>query len=146
MVISAFDPSNGKGKSLFQINLDRDMDLFVDILLCSISPDGQYIAVARSPEGPIEIRSSEGRLIQVIQTPTVGTMRWMQWSSDGKALIVSRQMETGTELINLDLQGRFTSFRKCTASSCFAIQSPDGKHLAIYDGNLSSNLWMMENF
>jgi hypothetical protein len=146
MVISAFDPLKGKGENLVRINLERDIDLFFDNLLCSISPDGSRLAVARSPEGPIEIRSLQGQPTQVIQTSKVGTMMWMRWSSNGKALIVSRQMETGTELIYLDLQGRFKSFRKCMGSSCFAIQSPDGQHLAIYDTNLNANMWMMENF
>ena len=61
----------------------------------------------------------------------------------------------GSALLRVDMQGnaRVLWQRKGSmgmepwfALSPWAVPSPDGRHLAIYDSKLSANMWMMENF
>ena len=64
MIVSAFDAIKGRGAELARFTLVRDVDLFVDNLLCAISPDGTRLAIARSPESPVEIYSIDGQPIR----------------------------------------------------------------------------------
>jgi hypothetical protein len=68
------------------------------------------------------------------------------WTADGKALFLSRHLHGGTELLRLDLQGGVTRLWKSPRPRGFGRPSPDGRHLAIYDTQQNSNMWMMENF
>jgi hypothetical protein len=138
MIVSILDPIKGSGPELFRVDLGRD---------CFISPDGTRLAVARSPESPIEIRSLHGRLMHQSPSQSVGELIWLSWSADQKGFFVTRKGQGGNELLYLHLQGKATSLRKCIGDeTCFGLPSPDGRHLAIIDRNQSTNMWMMENF
>jgi len=109
--------------------------------------------MARSPESPLEIRSLHGQLIRKIPSQSVGKLIWLNWSADQKGFFVTREGQSGNELLYLDLQGKATFLRKCGGSGgdlsggqCEALPSPNGRHLAILDRDQSNNMWMMENF
>jgi len=143
MIVSIFDPLKGRGPELVRF----DFGPTLDVSLCVISPDGNSLAVARSPESPIEIRSLHGQLMHKIPSQLIGELIWLNWSADQKGFFVTRKGQKGNELLYLDLTGRATSLRKCTGGeTCFGLPSPDGRHLAIIDRNQSTNMWMMENF
>jgi serine/threonine protein kinase len=146
MIVSNFDALTGRGPELARFDLDRELGL-LEVPACAISPDGTRLAIARSPESPIEIRSLHGRLIRKTPSQSVGTLFDLRWSTDQKGFFVTRKAPGGSELLHLDLKGDISSLRKCIgAEVCGGIPSPDGRHLAIVDRNQSNNMWMMENF
>jgi hypothetical protein len=146
MIVSVLDPIAGRGPELVRFDLDRKLGV-LEVPLCTVSPDGTRLAIARSPKGPIEIRALQGQLMHEIPSPAGGDFIWLYWSADQKGLFVTRRGQPGNELFYTDLQGRATRLRKCIGTeTCFGLPSPDGRQLAIIDSNQSSNMWMMENF
>ena len=146
MVVTAFDPVKGRGPELARFELDRELDLSVNVLICDISPDGTRLAVARGPDGPIEIRSLRGPSSQVIRAKGLDKLFNIRWAADGKGLFVAKRVKNATELLHLNLQGETKSLWKSNGPIGFGAPSPDGRHLAIYDWKQSTNMWMMENF
>jgi eukaryotic-like serine/threonine-protein kinase len=146
MIITAFDPVKGRGRELGRFDLDPDYDLSANNLLCDISPDGTRLATARGPEAPIQIHSLRGQQTQVIRAKGLNNMRTFQWAADGKGLLVNNLIEGGTEIFHVDLKGNTRPLWKCNNDRCFALPSPDGRHLAIDDWRLTANMWMIENF
>jgi len=148
MIVSTLDPVKGRGSELVRFDFDR----VLEDSNCVISPDGTRLAVARSPESPLEIRSLHGRLIYKIPFRSVGQLNWLNWSADQKGFFATRTGQSGNELLYLDFQGKTTSLRKCGGGTlglgggCQGLPSPDGRHLAIIDRDQSNNMWMMENF
>ena len=146
VTVTAFDPIKGRGAELARFDLDRDMNLLVNNLLCVLSPDGTRLAFARSPNGPIEIHSLRRQPTFVIHAKGLDKLWNIQWAADGKALLVANKVQDGTELLHVDLQGKTTRLWKSIGPRCYGIPSPDGRHLAVYDWKRSSNMWLMENF
>ncbi len=93
---------------------DQKQMIFVDNLICAISPDGTRLAIARSLESPIEIHSLRGQLIHVIPSGISGKKIAIGWAADREGFFVTRQAPGGTELLHLDLNGRAESLRKCS--------------------------------
>jgi eukaryotic-like serine/threonine-protein kinase len=146
MIVSIFDPLKGRGPELARFDFARELET-LEVPTCVISPDGTRLAVARSPESPIEIYSLYGQLMRAIPSQSVGELIWLAWSANQKGLFVTRKAQRGNELLYLDVQGNVTSSRNCIGSeTCFGFPSPDGRHLAVIDRNQSANMWMMENF
>lgn len=146
MIVSALDAVNGRGAELARFDLDRDVDLFVDNLLCALSPDGTRLALARSPESSIEVYSLRGQLIRKVPSRSSGKLIGLVWSPDQNGVFLTRKSEKGTELLHLDFKGNLQSLRNCIGWACFPFPSPDGRHLAVLENNQSTNIWMMENF
>jgi serine/threonine protein kinase len=146
MVVTAFDPVKGRGLELNRFDLDPNLDLNVDNLLCSISPDGTRLAVARGPEGPIQISPLRSGPTQVIPAEGLNKMRFLKWAAGGKGLFVWNVTQDGAEVVHVDLKGNTKVLWTCHSDKCFGVPSPDGHHLAIYEKKVSANMWMMENF
>ena len=72
----------------------------------------------------------------------------LDWSADGKNLWVSASTTTGTNgLLNVDLQGRVRPVWEQTKMSVgWAIPSPDGRYLALWQASSNANVWMVEHF
>jgi serine/threonine protein kinase len=146
MIVSILDPIKGRGPELARLDLDGELDV-LGVPMCTVSPDGTRLAIARGQESPIEIHSLHGQLIHRIPYQSAGTWIWLAWAANQKGLFVTRKAQNGNELLHLDLQGNALSLRKCIGDeTCFGLPSPDGRHLAIIDRNQSANIWMMENF
>jgi eukaryotic-like serine/threonine-protein kinase len=146
MVVSVLDPIKGRGPELARFDLDREVDVFRENLICDLSPDGTRLAITRSPESPIEIYSTRGQLAHIIASRPLGKLLGIRWSANGNGFFATRRAQGGTELLHIDLKGTTQSLYKCTGWGCFASPSPDGRHLAILDNKQSMNMWMMENF
>jgi len=142
MIITAYDPVKGRDRELGRFDLDLDYDPNVNNLLVDISPDGTRLATARGPEAPIQIHSLRDQQTQLIRAKDLDNMRGFQWAADGKGLFVHNRRE----ILHVDLQGNIKRLWKCNSDRCSAMPSPDGRHLAIYDWNVTANMWMMENF
>ena len=146
MVVSILDPLKGRGPELARFDLDREVDVFVENLLCDLSPDGTRLAITRSPESPIEIHTLRGQLLHIIPSKPSGKLVGITWSASGNGFFATREAQGGFELVHIDLKGTTQSLYKCTGWGCFGAPSPDGRHLAILDNKQSMNMWMMENF
>jgi len=146
MIVSSFDAIAGRGAELARFNLDREVDLTQENLVCEISPDGTRLAIARSPESSIEVHSLKGELIQKIPSSSFGKLILLAWAADQKGLFVSRKAEGGAEVSHVDLQGHVALLHRCIGAICGATPSPDGRHLAFFDRKQTMNMWMMENF
>jgi len=150
MIVSSFDPLKGRGAELIRIDLGSDEHIGVNLehlSLCDISTDGTRLAIAQSSIGPIEIHSLRGRPTTTI--PFKGPYKlWnFKWAPDGKGLFVSTvPNEANSELLYIDLKGRAHSLWKSHGGPCLGRPSPDGRRLAIFDSQQTSNVWMMENF
>jgi hypothetical protein len=146
MVVTAFDPVKGRGLELNRFDIDPNLDLNVDNLLCNISPDGTRLAVARGPEGPIQISPLHGGPTQVIPAKGLNKVRDLEWAAEGKGLFVWNVTQTGSEVVHVDLKGNTKVLWKCNSDKCIGLPSPDGRHLTIYERKVNANMWMMENF
>lgn len=146
ITVSVLDDVKGRGALLASFDLARDIDLFTDNLIGALSPDGTRLAIARSPESPVEIYSLRGQLIQTVSTGSLGRIFGVVWAADQKGFFVVRKAADGNELLHMDFKGHLQSLRKCLGWACFGFPSPDGRHLAVVENNQSRNIWMMENF
>ena len=147
MMLSSFDPLNGRGSELARFDLGQDLDSFLIGVICQVSPDGERLAIARSSQGPIEIYTLRGQLIGKVPTHSPFKLVWLTWAADQKGLFITAKGGNGDELSYADLRGNSNSLRRCVGdNNCFGFPSPDGRHLAITDRNHSTSMWMMENF
>ena len=144
MVVTTFDPLKGRGSELFR----HDVDPFSSPgPLLDLSPDGTRFAVA-SHNGPVEILSLQGKLLQLIQSRDANNMWSLGWTRDGKGLFVCKSTKGGPQLLHLDLHGKAKVLWSNQGGDnvCVWAESPDGRHLALYGHQQSANFWMMENF
>jgi eukaryotic-like serine/threonine-protein kinase len=90
------------------------------------------------------------------------SLQSVDWAADGRGLFASSLTTGSSALLHVDLHGEAHvlweqkgsiapsggPFDEPTGgpSAPWAVPSPDGRHLAIYEWSLSSNIWMMENF
>jgi hypothetical protein len=144
VVITSFDPIKGRGPELARFDLSPEYDTTRMYIFWywGISNDGTKLAFAPGPHGPIQIRSlvnGREQVLHVNQLPPRDD--FLFWTADGKGLVTHR----GNEILYLDLKGNSKVWWKCN-DDCYALPSPDGRHLAISDGRTTANIWMMENF
>ncbi|HTA22547.1 MAG TPA: protein kinase [Terriglobales bacterium] len=144
MIVTAFDPVKGRGRELTRFDLDPADDL--DHFLWSLSPDGTRVAAAPGRQGPIQVRSLIDGSTQAIRPKALARMRQLFWAADGKNFLMTNTSNAGSEILHVDLEGNASVLRKCDSDRCFALASPDGRHVAIYDWKVTANMWMMENF
>ncbi len=147
MIVTAFDPVQGRrGPELARYDLDPNSK-HNHWPPCGISPDGTRLAASPGPEGPIQILSLRGQRTQVIQVPDLRGIRLLGWAGDANGLFVIHGVKDGTVLQHVDLKGHAQVLWKCGGGQqCDFSPSPDGRHLAIVDRQLSANMWIIENF
>jgi eukaryotic-like serine/threonine-protein kinase len=127
----------------------------------TFSPDGTRIAVLKYSAGKIRVFSLDGVVQKEISVKGWKSLESVHWVADGKGFFVSGAGDGGSALLHLDLRGNAHVLWKQKGSIApwnvplahrwgpsapWAIPSPDGRHLAIYDWSLSGNIWMVENF
>ena len=73
---------------------------------------------------------------------------FMDWAADGKSLWVNASSAAGTPtLLNVRLSGKVTpSLEETEMQLGWAIPSPDGRHVAFWRSEQSSNVWLLEGF
>jgi Tol biopolymer transport system component/DNA-binding winged helix-turn-helix (wHTH) protein len=149
LVFFSFDPSRGKRQEVAHV--DDDLPYAYN---WSLSPDGSTLAIAKArkldlPVKPdirlLSLTNHRERTIRLKEWPRVSTI---DWAADGKSLWVSTSTNAGTNaLLNVDLQGRARPVWEQTKMEVgWAIPSPDGRYLALWQASGSSNVWMVENF
>jgi len=154
MIFTAFDPVGGRGKELARFAADPEAR-FPNDYFWDLSPDGGTIAILQSGYPSIHFISLNGGGTRTIEVKGWEKLWSVNWAVDGRAVYVGAASKRGPSLLRVDLRGaarviweqRGTSgIMVATYSSPWAVASPDGKHLAIYEWSLSGNMWMMENF
>jgi DNA-binding winged helix-turn-helix (wHTH) protein/Tol biopolymer transport system component len=158
ITFTAFDPLKGRGPEIIRVEAQpASRDYIWDL-----SPDGSRIALleltgtqpAHSSAGhQIRLIPVNGRPSQKLVVKGWDNLQSVDWAADGKALFVSAATPDGSALLHVDLEGNARVLWKHKggaepwfALAPWAVPSPDGRHLAIYDWSLSANMWMMENF
>ena len=143
----SFDPIRGKGPEITHI--EDDMPYFYN---WTLSPDGATLAMAKKMEVAAEprirllsLKDGKERSITLMKWSSIGAI---DWSADGRSLWVSASTSTGTNaILNVDLQGKVRPMWEQTKMTVgWAIPSPDGKYLAMWQASGNSNVWMIEKF
>jgi serine/threonine protein kinase/Tol biopolymer transport system component len=158
LIFTAFDPVNGRGRELIRLAIDNTADLDY---VWDLSPDGTRIAVLKYSASNIRVFPLNGAPPQEIFAKGWKSLESVHWAADGKGFFVSGTADGGSALLHLDLKGNAHVLWKQKGSIApwnvplahrwgpsapWAIPSPDGRHLAIYDWSLNGNMWVMENF
>lgn len=148
--ITAFDPLRGRGKLLRTIP-----DVAPDDTCClragTLSADGLTYAVARNDgEGTrIQLVSLSNRPDQEIVVKGWMNITGMNWASDGKGLYCGSVSPRGRTLLYVGLKGTAQIVRQYNGRAngqVWGVPSPDGRHIAVLGGAVSSNVWMLEGF
>jgi hypothetical protein len=142
VIVSSLDPVRGLGPELMRFDTDAANDWS-----CDMAPDGSRLAAIVGAEEPIRIIDLSDRKTTLIPTAQLHEKQTLSWATDGRGLFVTHGLKGGSELVHMDLQGHFRSlWRNTGGHPPRAVQSSDGRHLAIRSSSESSNMWMMENF
>ena len=144
LAVSVLEPMKGRGPVLFRFPLvANDENWFLDL-----SPDGTQVAATRTPEGPIYILSSGGRVQKQFRVKGWTNLESFFWTADAKGLFVTAGVRNGKEVLHADLQGNAHVLWENTGGSgeTEARPSPDGHHLALNGWTSNGNIWLMENF
>jgi hypothetical protein len=159
LIFTAFDPLRGRGRELtrFETEPARGIQYVWDI-----SPDGTRIAILRYSEARIHVLDLTGQAPHDIAVEGWKSFESVNWAADGKGLLASSATEGGSALLHIDLQGKAQILWTQKGSIApwlghqglwlggppvpWAVPSPDGHSLAIYQWSLSGNMWMIENF
>jgi dipeptidyl aminopeptidase/acylaminoacyl peptidase len=159
LVFTAFDPLKGRGRELIRFDTEATADLDY---VWDLAPDGTHIAVLKYSAGRIRVFPLDGSPPREILAKSWNTLQSVNWAADGKGFFVSSAANGGSAMLHVDLQGNahvLWEQRGSIApwniplahwlggpSAPWVIPSPDGRHLAIYNWDLSANMWVMENF
>lgn len=115
----------------------------------SLSPDGsQRAIVPDSPKnGTIRLRSTLTGETHELAVKGWNELDSITWSVNGKSLLVTWHRESDSALLNVTLDGRVSVLlRSRNPEILGAIQSPDGRYLAIAEVSTTRNVWQIENF
>ena len=138
--------SHGGQKSLLKVIPESEW------LNWSLSPDGAMLALAKKHRGAttatIRVFAVDGSSERTLDLDGWFGVNYIDWAADGKSLWVNASSAAGTPtLLNVKLNGKVTSSLEETEMQLgWAIPSPDGRHVAIWKGELSSNVWLLEGF
>ncbi len=147
MTFFSFDPMLGKAQEVTHI--DDPTAYFYN---WSLTPDGSMLAIAKKTDIAVQpeirlltLKDGKERRMTLANWSGISAL---DWSADGKNLWVSASTTTGTNgLLNVDLQGRVRPVLEQDKMSVgWAIPSPDGRYLALWQASSNANVWMVEDF
>jgi Tol biopolymer transport system component len=144
MVITSFDPTDGKRKDLLRIPVEPGAEYH-----WALSPDGSQVGILKS-----DWNSSLIRLIQVHggETRTIAARGYvnlnsLDWATNSDALFVAFSGPGGSRLLHMDLNGKVQPvWQQPQSDPTWGIASPDGRRLAMLGQSIDSNVWMIDNF
>jgi Tol biopolymer transport system component/DNA-binding winged helix-turn-helix (wHTH) protein len=147
LVFMTFDPAAGKEKELTRI---EDPEWYS--YNWTLSPDGSTLALSRKhrTQEPAAIRllPVAGGTERTITFQTWSGIAYIDWAADGRSLWVRASSPAGTQtLLNVDLHGKVKPvLQESEMELGWAIPSPDGRNVAIWEASSSSNAWLLEDF
>jgi Tol biopolymer transport system component/DNA-binding winged helix-turn-helix (wHTH) protein len=142
-----FDPVTGKKSPLTRIEGAAS-----HVQNWSLCPDGLTLALAKKSHvpGPADIRLfsiADGK-DRILTLPAWSGISSLDWAADGRTIWVTASSPAGVQtLLNVDLRGRAKPFLQEPEKDLgWAIPSPDGRRLAIWEASANSNAWLLEGF
>jgi serine/threonine protein kinase len=144
LIITAFDPVEGRGRMLRTIENDP-----VRPYTSALSPDGSTIAVSHPEESRIQIRllSLTGGSDCEVEVKGWPFITSIDWSPDGKGFHCVSHSPQGNTFLYVDLKGNAQVLWQSKAGGVdWSIPSPDGRYLAIMVRAENENVWMVEGF
>jgi dipeptidyl aminopeptidase/acylaminoacyl peptidase len=136
LALFTLDPINGRGRELLQ----------VDRVMIVLSPDGTRVALCNG-SSTVRIVSLADQSVREVTIKGWNSLDYLEWANDSKGIYASSAPQGGGVLLYSDLNGNAHVIWEHQGSlATSGIPSPDGRHIAMEGWNLSSNVWMMENF
>ncbi len=154
LIFTAFDPVKGRTHELARFDTDP-VSRYPNDYLWDLSPDGSSIAIIQRSGAAIHLLRLGRASSSVISVKGWNSLQSVNWTSDGTGLFASSTTKTGASVLRVDLDGNARVLWEqkgnigpdvAPTSAPWALASPDGRHLAIYEWSLSGNMWMLENF
>ena len=114
----------------------------------SLSPDGQTIALAQWRRPEIQLLSTRSGKSRTLKLQSDRGVSSLDWASDSQSMWASSSNFTGTQaMLNIDLRGRVRQvFQDPDRDIGWAIPSPDGRRIALWEAGGSSNAWVVKGF
>lgn len=143
----SFDPTTGEKRELTQFAHSSELKFN-----WTLSADGSMLAIAawRLGQVPGEIQIFP---LTSGKPHTITLDKWMRiaaidWAADSRHLWVSASDLTGVQtLLKVDLHGKATPMLQDAQQEMgWAIPSPDGQRIAIWQASGSANVWSLQGF
>jgi Tol biopolymer transport system component/DNA-binding winged helix-turn-helix (wHTH) protein len=147
LVFMTFDPVAGKEKEFTRI---EDPEWYS--YNWTLSSDGSTLALSKKhrtqEQAAIRLLPVAGGTERTIALQPWFGIAYIDWAADDRSLWVRASSPAGTQtLLNVDLHGKVKPvLQESEMDLGWAIPSPDGRHLAIWEASGSSNAWLLENF
>jgi Tol biopolymer transport system component/DNA-binding winged helix-turn-helix (wHTH) protein len=147
LVFMTFDPVAGKEKEFTRI---EDPEWYS--YNWTLSSDGSTLALSKKhrtqEQAAIRLLPVAGGTERTIAFQPWFGIAYIDWAADDRSLWVRASSPAGTQtLLNVDLHGKVKPvLQESEMDLGWAIPSPDGRHLAIWEASGSSNAWLLENF
>ena len=147
-----FDPFKGKGEEIPRAARHGGSGLNIN---WSLSPDGKSLAFPSDlqSEPSITLFSLADAKERLIPLPGWDRIYQLDWSADGHSIWVGtfrvskeRILFGTTALVKVELSGKVTSMLQDSQMIVgWAIPSPDGSKLAIWESKGNSNVWLLDS-
>jgi hypothetical protein len=137
-----FDPPSGAKKELTRIE-----GIMGYKYNWSLSPDGSTIATAVWRSNQIQFLSTTNGSTKSVVVKGQGGILTLDWGADGRSLWASSSTATGAEmLVNIGLRGEARPMLEDPDKDVgWAIPSPDGHRVAVWEATGSANAWSSHN-
>jgi serine/threonine protein kinase/Tol biopolymer transport system component len=148
LVVAAFDPLGGPGKELLRISLEKgsNADIGFDYWW-QLSPDGSKIGIVKRHGNQIRLVPLSGGPTRTITINGYSDVLEFYWATDSQSMFVSTLAPGGAILLHASPSGETQPiWQRPQSTYTWGFPSPDGRHLAIFDANSESNVWMINNF
>jgi serine/threonine protein kinase len=148
LAIESFDPNDGTRREILKIPLEPGSSARVgEDYAWQLAPNGAFIAILRTHQHWIRLVPLNGAATRTIMLDTTISPLDLNWASDSRGLFVSSRSPTGAAIVCVDLNGHAQPFwKKSAARWAGALQSPDGRHAAIWSVGSDANAWMIDDF
>ena len=137
-----FDPEDGKTEEFAALQVKGGLNW-------SLSRDGSQLALNLEPLGHrvtfMAVSDKTTHEVEVNQWPLTN----IDWAPDGKSVLVSTQAANGTKpILGVEPNGNYRVLLEGDSATqiWWAIESPDGRYVALGEVTGANNVWMVENF
>ncbi len=143
LIISLFDPANGKSKELLRIPVKPGANYN-----WALSPDGSQIGVLQNAWSMNQIRlfPVNSQEVRTISVKGYSNLESLDWAPDSKSIFVGTYGPAGAILLRIELNGKAVPvWHQAQPLDIWGIPSPDGQHLLIYGSSAEANVWIIDN-
>jgi len=137
-----FDPEDGRTQVFATLQVKGGLDW-------SLSRDGSQLALNLEPLGHrltfMAVGDKSTHVVEVNQWPLTN----VDWAPDGKSVLVSTRTANGARpILGVQPNGNYRVLLESDNATqlWWAIESPDGRYVALTEVTGANNVWMAENF